>query len=272
MTHISRPIQIALAAVVLFIAVWFVALAATRASHQLRAPRPRPPPPPRARLARPLSANAPGGGTPAVQGPRLPRLRPRRRRALASDPARPGRGRAVPAERAAGRAEVSGSGAQGPRTRRVRHRTARPRAAADAANPAAAEPAATADPAAVAEQVLEHAGHPREGRARDAGRRRRRARARQDRRGAHLEPQRRGRRDRAPRTARRGPRCRTASSSCTSRARAQVGSFGSFARAVQVYSTPTILLIDSKGRTSSITGLTDVFAIEQSLHELHKAK
>jgi hypothetical protein len=51
----------------------------------------------------------------------------------------------------------------------------------------------------------------------------------------------------------------------------QVGSFGTFTRAVQVYSTPTILLINSKGLTSSVTGLTDVFSIEQAVGEVKQA-
>ncbi len=47
----------------------------------------------------------------------------------------------------------------------------------------------------------------------------------------------------------------------------QVGSFGTFTRTVQVYSTPTILLINPKGATSSVTGLTDAFAIDQAIRE-----
>ncbi len=51
----------------------------------------------------------------------------------------------------------------------------------------------------------------------------------------------------------------------------QVGSFGTFTRAVQVYSTPTILLINPKGATSSVTGLTDSFAIDQAIREAKQA-
>jgi hypothetical protein len=51
----------------------------------------------------------------------------------------------------------------------------------------------------------------------------------------------------------------------------QVGSFGTFTRAVQVYSTPTILMINTKGVTSSLTGLTDAFSIEQALGEAKQA-
>jgi hypothetical protein len=52
----------------------------------------------------------------------------------------------------------------------------------------------------------------------------------------------------------------------------QVGSFGSFTHTVQVYSTPTILLINAKGTTSSLTGLTDSFSIGQAIKELKRAK
>ncbi len=52
----------------------------------------------------------------------------------------------------------------------------------------------------------------------------------------------------------------------------QVGSFGSFTRTVQVYSTPTILLINKAGATSSLTGLTDAFSIEQAVREVKASK
>jgi hypothetical protein len=52
----------------------------------------------------------------------------------------------------------------------------------------------------------------------------------------------------------------------------QVGSFGSFTHTVQVYSTPTILLINTKGSTSSLTGLTDAFSIGQAVKEVKRAK
>jgi len=42
----------------------------------------------------------------------------------------------------------------------------------------------------------------------------------------------------------------------------EVGSFGSFTRAVQVYVTPTILIILPSGKTKTLTGLTDdLFAL-----------
>jgi hypothetical protein len=46
-----------------------------------------------------------------------------------------------------------------------------------------------------------------------------------------------------------------------------VGDFGTFTRAVQVYATPTILFVNRRGQTSSLTGLTDVYALEQAIAE-----
>jgi hypothetical protein len=52
----------------------------------------------------------------------------------------------------------------------------------------------------------------------------------------------------------------------------EVGLFGSFTRTVQVYSTPTILLVNRHGETSSLTGLADAFSIEQAIKEVKRAK
>jgi hypothetical protein len=51
-----------------------------------------------------------------------------------------------------------------------------------------------------------------------------------------------------------------------------VGSFGTFTRSVQVYGTPTILLINPAGKTASVTGLTDVFSLEQAVREVKHSK
>jgi trimeric autotransporter adhesin len=52
---------------------------------------------------------------------------------------------------------------------------------------------------------------------------------------------------------------------------AQVGAFGSITRAIQVYQTPTILIINKNGLTTTLTGLTDAFAIEQAIAEARHA-
>jgi hypothetical protein len=51
----------------------------------------------------------------------------------------------------------------------------------------------------------------------------------------------------------------------------QVGSFGSFTRTVQVYGTPTILIVNKQGQTTSLTGLTDVFSLKQAITEAQSA-
>lgn len=50
-------------------------------------------------------------------------------------------------------------------------------------------------------------------------------------------------------------------------AASHVGSFGSFTRAVQVSSTPTLLLINGRGQITTMPGLTDAFSIEQAIDE-----
>src|SRR3954449_4783054 len=47
----------------------------------------------------------------------------------------------------------------------------------------------------------------------------------------------------------------------------RVASYGSFTRAIQVYQTPTLLIVNPKGQTVAITGITDAFSIEQALDE-----
>ena len=48
----------------------------------------------------------------------------------------------------------------------------------------------------------------------------------------------------------------------------QVGSFGTITRDVQIDQTPTLMLIRKTGSADVITGLTDAFAIEQAIEEL----
>jgi hypothetical protein len=47
----------------------------------------------------------------------------------------------------------------------------------------------------------------------------------------------------------------------------QVASFGSFTSAVPVYATPTILIVNRRGHTTTVSGLTDAFSIEQAIAE-----
>jgi len=50
----------------------------------------------------------------------------------------------------------------------------------------------------------------------------------------------------------------------------QTGAFGSFTRAVQVLATPTILLVNPRGQTSSLSGLTDSFSLQQAISEARR--
>jgi hypothetical protein len=52
----------------------------------------------------------------------------------------------------------------------------------------------------------------------------------------------------------------------------QVGSFGSFTKAVQVNQTPTIVIVTPRGQAQTLTGLADVFSIEQAIGEARKQK
>jgi hypothetical protein len=47
----------------------------------------------------------------------------------------------------------------------------------------------------------------------------------------------------------------------------QVASYGSITRGVQIYATPTILVINKAGKTITLTGLQDAFSIEQAIDE-----
>jgi hypothetical protein len=51
----------------------------------------------------------------------------------------------------------------------------------------------------------------------------------------------------------------------------QVGLFGSITRAIQVYQTPTILFVNRSGLTTTLTGFTDAFSIEQTIDEARQA-
>ncbi|HEX3693561.1 MAG TPA: hypothetical protein VHU13_09475 [Solirubrobacteraceae bacterium] len=51
----------------------------------------------------------------------------------------------------------------------------------------------------------------------------------------------------------------------------QVGEFGSITEVVHVYQTPTILIVNRRGVVSTLTGLTDTFALRQLVHEAERA-
>jgi hypothetical protein len=47
----------------------------------------------------------------------------------------------------------------------------------------------------------------------------------------------------------------------------QVNSFGSVTRNIQVYQTPTLLIVDPKLQVTTLTGYTDAYSIEQAVAE-----
>jgi hypothetical protein len=47
----------------------------------------------------------------------------------------------------------------------------------------------------------------------------------------------------------------------------QVGAYGTVTHTIQVNQTPTLLIVNHKGQTTVLTGLTDAFAIEQAIRE-----
>jgi hypothetical protein len=47
----------------------------------------------------------------------------------------------------------------------------------------------------------------------------------------------------------------------------RVASFGTITRGIQVYGTPTLLIVNKKGQTITLTGLQDSFAIQQAISE-----
>ncbi|MGA9285590.1 MAG: hypothetical protein WBV85_09115 [Solirubrobacteraceae bacterium] len=52
----------------------------------------------------------------------------------------------------------------------------------------------------------------------------------------------------------------------------QVGLFGKITEVVHVYQTPTILIVNRQGVVSTLTGLTDVFSLQQAVSEAREAK
>jgi hypothetical protein len=47
----------------------------------------------------------------------------------------------------------------------------------------------------------------------------------------------------------------------------EVAAFGTITRGIQVYGTPTLLVVGRKGQTTTLTGLQDAYAIKQAIQE-----
>ena len=50
-----------------------------------------------------------------------------------------------------------------------------------------------------------------------------------------------------------------------------VASFGTITRGIQVYETPTLLVINKKGQTTVLTGVLDAYSIEQAINEARQS-
>jgi hypothetical protein len=50
----------------------------------------------------------------------------------------------------------------------------------------------------------------------------------------------------------------------------QVGSFGSITRDIQVYQTPTLLIVNPHAQVTTVTGYTDAYALEQTIREVRR--
>lgn len=275
MTHISRPIQIALGAAVLLVAVWFIALRGHSSSTESSGSGSSAPAASSPSASSSSSQSAPGGGTPASKGhvytgsapgvAGLSRAIQRAQGAVAQSQQNAKQLQQKSTE-ASGGTQAKGvqgqtqqsqaQGTQHSQSQTQQHSQAKQQSQSQGQSQANASPApskpASGVPAmqAVVEGELAHGKtvavlfwNPKG--AVDSTVRRELSAAKRDAHGTL-----------AVHVARSG----------------EVGSFGSFTRTVQVYSTPTILLIDSKGQTSSIAGLTDAFSIGQAIKEVRRAK
>lgn len=277
MTHISRPIQIALGAAVLLVAVWFIALRGHSSSTESSgsgssAPAASSPSP---STSSPSAQSAPGGGTPASKGhvyhgsapgvSGLSRAIQRAQGAVAQSQQNAKQLQQKSAEASGGTQAKSAQGqtqqsqAQGTQhsqSQTQQHSQAKQQSQSQSQSQAKASPAPSKPASDVPAMQAVVEGELARGKtvavlfwnpkgAVDSTVRRELNAAKRDAHGTL-----------AVHVARSG----------------EVGSFGSFTRTVQVYSTPTILLIDSKGQTSSIAGLTDAFSIGQALEEVRRAK
>jgi hypothetical protein len=51
----------------------------------------------------------------------------------------------------------------------------------------------------------------------------------------------------------------------------EAAAFGTITAGIQVYGTPTLLIVGPKGKTTTLTGLQDAFAIRQAIQETRQA-
>jgi hypothetical protein len=258
MTHISRPFQIALAALVLFIAVWFLALRGHSGGESSSSSSSSPAAASSSPAGPSASQSAPGGGTPASKGgvyhgsapgvEGLSRAIQKARGAVAQSQQNAKQQGSAQGSSGAQKqnAQTQTSQSQGTKQTQAQQKQSRQSQSSQQSKAAAGVPAM--------QTVVE--GELKRGKV-----------------VAVLFWNPKGVVDATVRrelhVARRAQHGKLAVQVARSN---QVGSFGSFTHTVQVYSTPTILLINTKGSTSSLTGLTDAFSIGQAIKEVKRAK
>jgi len=265
MTQISRPFQIALAALVLFVAVWFVALRGHSSGGESSSSSSASPPTaattsPSSQSA--ASQSAPGGGSPASQGGVY----------HGSAPGVEGLSRAIQKARGAvaqsqqiAKQQESGQSASG-----VQKQGAQTQSKANAS------PSHSSQQSQAQQQQSQQAQHAPPTKAASG------VPAMQSVVEAELEHGKvvavlfwnpKGAVDATVRRELRAAgRAQHGKLAVHVAGSGEVGSFGSFTHTVQVLSTPTILLINAEGKTSSVTGLTDAFSIGQAIKEVKLAK
>ena len=277
MTHISRPFQIALAALVLFVAVWFVALRGHSSGGESSSSSSSPAAP-----SSSPSGSSPGGGSAASQGKTY----------TGSVPGVAGLSRAIARAQGAVKQsqqnaqqlqqqsqQASGAGQASSKSQSQSQSRAQGQSqsqgGASSATHSASAPADRGATHAAAPKATSHAKAP-------AAKSKSTAASMQARVEAELKQGKivavlfwnpKGTVDgvvrRELQVARRALGGRLAVHVARS---SQVGSFGSFTRTVRVYATPTILLINPQGKTSSSAGLIDTFGIEQAVKEIKHVK
>jgi hypothetical protein len=250
MTQISRPFQIALVALVLIVAVWFVALRGhSSGGESSSAPQPA--------AKAPAQQSAPGGGTPASKGGVY----------HGSAPGVEGLSRAI--QKARGAVAQSQQGAQ-----QLQQKSAQ------ASGESQTQPKGQSQRAQ--SQTQTHDGQAQNGQASAQTKPASGVPAMQATVEAELKQGKvvavlfwnpKGAVDATVRRELHKARGSLHGKLAVHVARSsEVGSFGNFTHTVQVYSTPTILLINKQGGTSSLSGLTDAFSIAQAIKEVKRAK
>jgi hypothetical protein len=283
MTHISRPIQIALAAAVLFIAVWFLALrghsSGTESSgsgSSSSAAQSSPSPSGQSAAAQ----STPGGGTPASKGGTY----------HGSAPGVEGLSRAIQKARGAVAQSQQNAQQQGSQAQRSQSQSAQTQSSSAGSQKAQSQNAQTqshSQSQTSRSQALQRQSQAQQNQSRQTqSTEQTKAASGVPSMQAAIEGELKhgevvavlfwnpkGTVDQTVRRELRAAgRAQHGKLAVHVARSSQIGSFGSFAHAVQVYSTPTILLINTHGKTSSLTGLTDVFSIGQAIKEVKRAK